>query len=72
MNLLATQWGDLYTNVTDLPWGSMADPSGRRIVVVGTENRQNMLGHLALLGAHRPVHPARQWRPARRAGWPVR
>ena len=57
VNLLATQWGDLFTNVTDLPWGSMADPSGRRIVVVGTENRQNMLGHLALLGAHRPVEP---------------
>ena len=57
VNLLATQWGDLFTNVTDLPWGSMADPSGRRIVVVGTENRQNMLGHLALLGAHRPVQP---------------
>ncbi len=57
VNLLATQWGDLFTNVTDLPWGSMADPSGRRLVVVGTENRQNMLGHLALLGAHRPVQP---------------
>jgi hypothetical protein len=57
VNVLATQWGDLFTNVTDLPWGSMADPSGRRIVVVGTENRQNVLGHLALLGAHRPVQP---------------
>jgi hypothetical protein len=57
VNLLAAQWGDLYTNVTDLPWGSMADPTGRRIVVVGTENRQNQLGHLALLGAHRPIHP---------------
>ena len=57
VNLLAAQWGELYTNVTDLPWGSMADPSGRRLVVVGTENRQNMLGHLALLGAHRPTLP---------------
>lgn len=57
VNLLAAQWGDLYTNVTDLAWGSMADPSGRRLVVVGTENRQNVLGHLALLGARRPVHP---------------
>ena len=43
--------------MTDLPWGSMADPSGRRLVVVGTENRQNMLGHLALLGARRPTQP---------------
>jgi hypothetical protein len=57
VNLLAAGWGDLFTNVTDLPWGSMADPSGRRIVVVGTENRQNMLGHLALLGARRPTEP---------------
>jgi hypothetical protein len=57
VNLLAAQWGELYTNVTDLPWGAMADPSGRRLVVVGTENRQNMLGHLALLGAHRPTLP---------------
>ena len=30
---------------------------GRRMIVVGTENRQNMLGHLALLGAHRPTSP---------------
>ncbi|HEY7828906.1 MAG TPA: CehA/McbA family metallohydrolase, partial [Candidatus Limnocylindrales bacterium] len=57
VNLLAAQWGDLFTNVTDLPWGSMADPDGRRIIVVGTENRQNQLGHLALLGAHRPTNP---------------
>ena len=57
VNLLAAQWGDLFTNVNDLPWGSMTDPSGRRIVAVGTENRQNMLGHLALLGARRPARP---------------
>jgi hypothetical protein len=57
VNLLAAQWGDLFTNIADLEWGSMADPSGRRLVVVGTENRQNMLGHLALLGAHRPTVP---------------
>lgn len=57
VNLLATQWGDLYTSVVDLPWGTMADPSGRRLVVVGTENRQNVLGHLALLGARQPTHP---------------
>jgi len=56
VNLLAAGWGDLFTNVADLPWGSMAEPGGRR-VVVGTENRQNVLGHLALLGARRPVVP---------------
>jgi hypothetical protein len=57
VNLLAAGWGDLYTNVTDIEWGSMTDPSSRRIVVVGTENRQNVLGHLALLGAHRMTSP---------------
>jgi hypothetical protein len=57
VNVLAAQWGDLFTSVTDVPWGSMTDPSGRRMVVVGTENRQNMLGHLALLGAHQMVRP---------------
>ncbi len=57
VNLLAAQWGDLFTNVADLPFGSVADPAGRRMIVVGTENRQNMLGHLALLGAHRPTGP---------------
>jgi hypothetical protein len=57
VNLLAAGWGDLFTNVTDLPWGSIAEPGGPRRVVVGTENRQNMLGHLALLGARRPVTP---------------
>ncbi len=54
VNLLATQWGDLFTNVTDLPWGSTSTPAGDRLVVVGTENRQSILGHLGLLGAHRP------------------
>jgi hypothetical protein len=57
VNLLAAGWGDLFTSVSDIPWGSMTDPGGRRRVVVGTENRQNMLGHLALLGARRPTLP---------------
>ena len=34
-----------------------AAPDGRHMVLLGTENRQNMLGHLALLGARRPVLP---------------
>ena len=57
VNLLAAQWGDMFTSVTDFEWGSTAAPGGRPLVVVGTENRQNVLGHLALLGARRPVHP---------------
>ncbi len=57
VHLLATQWGDHATSVTDLAWGSTVDPSGEHRVVVGTENRQNLLGHLGLLGARRPVLP---------------
>jgi hypothetical protein len=55
VHLLATQWGDQFPTVTDLPWGSATDPGGRHTVIVGTENRSNMLGHLGLLGARRPV-----------------
>ena len=57
VHLLATQLGDHYINVPDLAWGSTQDPSGRHAVIVGTENRQNVLGHLALLGANPPVQP---------------
>jgi hypothetical protein len=57
VHLLATQLGDEFTNVTDLSWGSQADPDGRHFVIVGTENRQNVLGHLGLLGSRRPVVP---------------
>ncbi len=57
VHLLATQLGDEFTNVTDLVWGSQADPGHRSFVIVGTENRQNVLGHLGLLGARRPVLP---------------
>lgn len=57
VHVLATQWGDQFTSVNDLAWGSMTDPTGRHAVVLGTENRQNMLGHMGLLGARRPVMP---------------
>ena len=57
VHLLATQWGDENPSTTDLSWGSVADPSGRHAVIVGSENRHVMLGHLALLGARRPILP---------------
>ena len=50
INLLATQWGDLFTNVGDYtgaPSGSSTDDT---VVWVGTENRQHFLGHMNLLG----------------------
>ena len=43
--------------MSDLAFGSQRDPTGRHGVIVGTENRQNLLGHLALLGANPPVLP---------------
>lgn len=72
VHLLATQWGDHMTGVADLPWGSMVDPTGAHAVVMGTENRQNMLGHIGLLGARRPVLPmASGGGPEGRIGQPV-
>jgi len=55
INLLASQWGELMTNVGDFDghttWGSQqAGGSGEYLVRVGTENRQHVLGHISLLG----------------------
>lgn len=55
VNLLASQWGELMTNVGDFDgrttWGSReAGGDGEYLVRVGTENRQNVLGHISLLG----------------------
>jgi hypothetical protein len=55
VNLLASQWGELMTNVGDFDgkttWGSKeAGGDGEYLVRVGTENRQHSLGHISLLG----------------------
>ena len=55
INLLASQWGELMTNVGDFDgkntWGSPeAGGDGEYLVRVGTENRQHVLGHISLLG----------------------
>jgi len=57
VHVLATQWADLFTGISDLPWGSSTPAPGRPQIVMGTENRQNVLGHLALLGARHPTLP---------------
>jgi len=55
VNLLASQWGGLMTNVGDFDGktthGSRdAGGDGEYLVRVGTENRQHILGHISLLG----------------------
>ena len=55
VNLLASQWGELMTNVGDfdgeMTWGSReAGGDGEFLVRVGTENRQHVMGHISLLG----------------------
>ena len=58
VNLLASQWGDLFTNVGDLSGGLSGVSRGDTLVWVGTENRQHLLGHLSLLGVRgAPVFP---------------
>jgi hypothetical protein len=57
VNLLATQWGDHHTSLADMPVGVVSDRAGQHLVVMGSENRQNMLGHIGLLGASDPVLP---------------
>ncbi len=55
VNLLASQWGELMTNVGDFDgkttYGAQeAGGDGEYLVRVGTENRQHVLGHISLLG----------------------
>ena len=55
VNLLASQWGELMTDVGDFDgkntWGSLdTGGDGETLVRVGTENRQHVLGHISLLG----------------------
>ena len=60
INLLASQWGELMTNVGDFDgattWGSpQAGGAGEYLVRVGSENRQHVLGHISLLGYKGPI-----------------
>jgi hypothetical protein len=57
VNLLASQWGRLFTNMGDYIGG--ANVVGEdTIVYVGTENRNHMLGHMSMLGTKGlPVFP---------------
>jgi hypothetical protein len=58
VNLLASQWGDLFTNVADITGALSGVSHDDTLVWVGTENRQHILGHMSLLGVKgEPVFP---------------
>jgi hypothetical protein len=54
VNVLASQWGELVTNVGDFDGkttvGADQDGVGEFLVRVGSENRMPVLGHISLLG----------------------
>ncbi|MHC4714449.1 MAG: CehA/McbA family metallohydrolase, partial [Planctomycetota bacterium] len=57
VNLLASQWGRLFTNVGDIS-GRLGVVEDDTVVWVGTENRNHMLGHISMLGTKGlPVFP---------------
>jgi hypothetical protein len=57
VNLLAAQWGNMFTDVDQFTGTSVVSPDGQTITRVGQENRQHFLGHLNLLGLTDPVYP---------------
>lgn len=63
VNLLASQWGEMYSNVSDFDGRTTLGArefggDGEFLVRVGTENRMNVLGHISLLGySGSMIHP---------------
>ena len=58
INLLAAQWGDLFTNVGDITGRAGFQSRDETVVWVGTENRQHFLGHISMLGTRgAPIFP---------------
>jgi hypothetical protein len=54
VNLLASQWGRLFTSVGDYS-GRVGVVEDDTVVSVGTENRHHMLGHMSMLGTQGPL-----------------
>ena len=60
VNLLASQWGEMFSNVGDFDGRSTLGAKdfggdGEFLVRVGTENRMQVLGHISLLGYDGPM-----------------
>ncbi|TAK23905.1 MAG: hypothetical protein EPO26_07485 [Chloroflexota bacterium] len=57
VNLLLSQWGNLFTNTEEFTGAPSISRDGRTIVWATQENRQHLLGHLTLLGLKEAVYP---------------
>ncbi len=63
VNLLASQWGEMFSNVSDFDGRTTLGAKefggdGEFLVRVGTENRMQVLGHVSLLGySGEMIHP---------------
>ena len=63
VNLLASQWGEMFSNVSDFDGRTTLGArelggDGEFLVRVGTENRMQVLGHISLLGySGSMIHP---------------
>ena len=63
VNLLASQWGEMFSNVADFDGKTTLGASefggdGEFLVRVGSENRMQVLGHISLLGySGAMIHP---------------
>ena len=63
VNLLASQWGEMFSNVGDFDGRTThgetdSANNGQFLVRVGTENRMQVLGHISLLGyCGQMIHP---------------
>lgn len=57
VNLLASQWGRLFTSWEEFTGGVAPTSTENHIVYVSQENRQHVLGHISLLGLKDLVAP---------------
>lgn len=57
VNLLQSQWGNLFTSTEDFTGRPSVSQVGDNIVYVSQENREHAMGHLILWGLKEPVMP---------------
>lgn len=57
VNLLASQWGRLFTSWEEFTGGLSPTSNGDHLIWVSQENRQHVLGHISLLGLKEQVSP---------------